>query len=148
VKEFDRAGVLVRTFGADEGLSFPNGVAVDADGRVYVTDSNNGRLLVFAATGEVVAKVGRGAASGSLGLPRGIAVDGQGRVFIVDSSGNGVVVYRALVEGERQPEHLGFYGGHGIEDARFSFPMGVAVDGRGRVYIADTANNRVQVWSY
>ena len=29
-----------------------------------------------------------------------------------------------------------------------AFPMGIAVDGRGRVYIADTANDRVQIWSY
>ena len=44
-----------------EGLIFPNGVAVDKDGRVYVTDSNNGRLLVFDASGALVAKIGRGA---------------------------------------------------------------------------------------
>ena len=127
---------------------FPNGVAVDGDGRVYVTDSNNGRLLVFDAAGTVVAKIGRGGGAGNLGLPRGIVVDGAGRVFVVDTSSQGVSVYRSLAEGDLAPEHLGFFGGHGIADGEFAFPMGIAVDGHGRIYIADTANDRVQVWSY
>ena len=42
---------LIRTIGTTAGLNFPNGVAVDAAGNVYVTDSNNGRLVVFDADG-------------------------------------------------------------------------------------------------
>jgi DNA-binding beta-propeller fold protein YncE len=148
VLEFDPTGVLVQTFGAEDGLQFPNGVAVDPDGRVYVTDSNNGRLLVYEPDGSLVSKIGRGAGAGNLGLPRGIAIDSNGRVFIVDSSGQGVLVYSTLVSGEEQPEHRGFFGGHGVADGQFAFPMGVAVDARGRVYVADTANDRVQVWGY
>lgn len=148
IRKFDPSGVEVATFGAADGLSFPNGLAITADGRLYVTDSNNGRLLVYAKTGELVATVGRGAGKGSLGLPRGVAADGAGRVLVVDSSGNGVNVYRALDDDDTSPEHRGYFGGQGIEDGRFSFPMGIAVDDRGRVYIADTANDRVQVWSY
>jgi DNA-binding beta-propeller fold protein YncE len=148
ILKFDPAGALIQTYGEDEGLLFPNGVAADADGRVYATDSNNGRLFVFEADGTVVGKIGRGSGAGNLGLPRGIAIDSSGRIFIVDSSGQGVLVYAALVAGEEQPEHLGFFGGHGVADGQFAFPMGIAVDGRGRVYIADTANDRVQIWSY
>ena len=47
VLAFDPSGTLIRTIGANAGLSFPNGVAVDKAGYVYVTDGNNGRLLVF-----------------------------------------------------------------------------------------------------
>lgn len=148
ILEFDATGKLVQTFGQGDGLMFPNGVAVDGDGRVYVTDSNNGRLLVFATDGTLLSKLGRGAGAGNLGLPRGIAIDGQGRVLVVDSSGQGVLVYSVLASGEEQPEHLGFFGGHGVADGQFAFPMGVAVDTHGRVYVADTANDRIQVWSY
>ena len=148
VLKFDPTGKLLVTYGEDQGFLFPNGVAVDADGRVYVTDSNNGRLFVFAADGPILARIGRGAGAGNLGLPRGIAIDGQGRAFVVDSSGQGVLVYAVLEPGQEQPEHLGFFGGHGIADGEFAFPMGVAVDTHGRVYIADTANGRIQVWSY
>jgi DNA-binding beta-propeller fold protein YncE len=148
ILEFDPTDKLVQTFGAGEDLNFPNGVAVDTEGLVYVTDSNNGRLLVFGADGALVSKIGRGAGAGNLGLPRGIAIDDQGRVFIVDSSGQGVLVYSSLVAGAEQPEHLGFFGGHGIDNGQFAFPMGIAVDTHGRVYVADTANGRIQVWSY
>ena len=64
---------VVRELGAADGLDFPNGVAVDGNGYVYVTDSNNGRLLVFDANGVLQARVGRGAGAGNLGLPRGVA---------------------------------------------------------------------------
>jgi len=148
ILEFDSTDKLVQTFGQDQGLLFPNGVAVDGDGRVYVTDSNNGRLLVFATDGSPVARIGRGAGAANLGLPRGIAIDGQGRVFVVDSSGQGVLVYGVLATGQEAPEDLGFFGGHGIADGQFAFPMGVAVDTHGRVFVADTANDRIQVWSY
>ena len=145
---FDRAGEPIRTIGADAQLSFPNGIAVDDAGLVYVTDSNNGRLLVFAADGTIKGRIGRGAGEGNLGLPRGLAIDGQGRVFVVDSSGQGVLTYGVLGADQRSPDYIGFFGGHGIADGQFAFPMGAAVDDRGRVYVADTANGRVQVWSY
>ncbi len=71
------AGALIRTIGTTAGFNFPNGVAVDAAGNVYVTDGNNGRLVVFDATDTVIAQVGRGVGEGNLGLPRGVAIDAQ-----------------------------------------------------------------------
>ncbi len=148
VLALDRAGKLVRTVGETEGLSFPNGVAVDAAGYVYVTDSNNGRLLVFDQTGTVVARIGRGVDAGKLGLPRGVAIDGAGRVFVADTTGQVVQVYRGFKAGDRSLESLGSFGTAGIGDGQFAFPNGLAVDGRGRVYVTDSGNDRVQIWSY
>jgi len=148
VVAFDRRGEVVRTIGLDAGLNFPNGVALDDEGNVWVNDSSNGRLLVFGQAGEIVGRIGRGSSSGNLGLPRGLAIDNQGRVFVVDSTGQVVAVYAVLKEGDRRPEFLGFFGGEGRGDGQFAFPMGAAVDDRGRVYVADTSNGRVQVWSY
>ena len=150
VEVIDRGANVVRTFGEANKLAFPNGLAVDKAGRVYVADSNNGRLLVFDQQGSLVAQVGRGAGEGNLGLPRGVAVDDQDRVFIGDATGQGVFVFRAPSgdASNRVLEYIGFFGGQGVADGTFSFPNGVAVDGRGRVYVADTVNDRVQVWSY
>jgi DNA-binding beta-propeller fold protein YncE len=148
VLEIDRAAAVVRTLGENDKLSFPNGVAVDSAGNVYVSDSNNGRLLMYGADGTVRAQIGRGSGQGNLGLPRGLAVDGSGRVLVADSTGQGVFVYRAPAGDERRLQYLGFVGGEGVSDGTFEYPNSVAVDARGRVYVADTFNDRVQIWSY
>jgi DNA-binding beta-propeller fold protein YncE len=144
----DRTAQVVRTLGENEKLNFPNGIAVDGAGNVYVSDSSNGRLLVFDASGTVRAQVGRGTGQGNLGLPRGLAIDGQGHVFVADATGQGVFVYRVPSDESSRPDYLGYFGGEGVADGKFQYPNSVAIDARGRVYVADTFNDRVQIWSY
>ncbi len=148
VHEFGPDGKLIQTIGAQGMFSFPNGVAVDANGLIYVADSNNGRLVVFTPDGKQRAVINRGPRDGDLGLPRGVAIDDQGHLFVVDASAHAVQVYEVLGEADRTPRFIGRFGVQGTLDGAFEFPNGVAVDTRGRVYVADVANNRVQVWTY
>jgi DNA-binding beta-propeller fold protein YncE len=148
VHEFDRDGKLVRDFGSKGVLSFPNGIAIDSTAKVYIADSNNGRLLVFDGQGQQLGLVPRGTAAGALGLPRGVAIDSHDKVYVVDSVGQGVQIYGALKDGEEEPTYLNHFGTEGTVDGAFEFPNGIAVDARGRVYVADWNNSRVQVWSY
>ena len=147
VEVFDPAGALLRTLGSGEGLSFPNGVAVDAAGIVYVTDGDNGRLLAYGPDGSLRARIGRGSASGNLGLPRGVVVS-NGRVYVADSTGQSVFVYGVLKPGESRLDFTGSFGSQGIGDGQFRFPNGIAADGRGRIYVTDSGNDRIQTWSY
>jgi len=148
VKKLDRSGAIVLTIGTQGLLSFPNGIAVDKSGAIYVTDSNNGRLLVFDANGTKLGLVQRGPASGELSLPRGIAIDDQSHVYVVDAVGQGVQVYRPLGQGDQAPKYVNKFGREGTVDGAFEFPNGIAVDARGHVYVADWNNDRIQVWSY
>jgi DNA-binding beta-propeller fold protein YncE len=148
IHEFDRDGKRVRDFGKPGALDFANGIAIDTAGNVYVSDTNDGRLLVYDPNGAEIGVIGRGPAKGELGLPVGIAIDGQGRVFIVDSVTHAVQVYRVLASGERSPAYLTSFGVEGTTDGAFEYPNGIALDGRGRVYVADWNNDRIQVWSY
>lgn len=148
VHEFGSDGTLLRTIGEVGMFNFPNGVAVDPNGYVYVTDSNNGRLVVFDPSGAQRAVVSRGAAQGDLGLPRGTAVDDSGRVYVVDTTAQGVQLYHVIGQADRQPKYIGRFGVQGSTDGAFQYPNGVAVDARARVYVTDWRNNRVQVWTY
>jgi len=148
VHEFAPDGTLVRSIGEPEQFSFPNGIAVDAAGNLYVADSNNGRLVVFDPDGRQRAVVRRGPGVGDLGMPRGTTIDDLGRVYVVDTSGQVVKVYHALSVADDPPAYIGQFGTEGSDDGAFRYPNGVAADGRARIYVADWDNNRVQVWTY
>ena len=145
---FDPSGRLVREFGkegAGQGeFTFPNGIAVAADGRIFVANGNLGRIDMFDNGGNFLASFGRGSGVGSIGLARGLAVDGD-RLYAVDNVGHTVQVFGIVKD---QPSYSFSLGSQGIENGQLLYPNGVAVDITGRVYVADRKNNRVQVWSY
>ena len=148
VHVFGPDGTWLRDLGSAGLFAFPNGIGVDQNGNVYVSDSNNGRLVVFDETGAQLGKIERGSADDELGMPRGVAVDSHGRVYVVDTVRQSVQLFRALQTGETFPAFQTRFGREGTVDGAFEFPNGIAVDGRGRVYVTDWNNDRLQVWSY
>ena len=139
-------GQVERILKSPTSMSFPNGVAVDSKGNVVVTDSNNGRALIFDAQGKVAWTISAGSAPGDLGLPRGAAFDSQGHLDIVDTTDQSVRVYQLKPKGAIN--FLGSFGDQGVGNGLFQYPNGAAADSRAHVYITDRVNNRVQVWSY
>ncbi len=119
----------------------PYGVAVDASGNVYVADTGNSRLQKWAQN----ATEGATFASALAG-PRGVAMDASGNVYVADSDNNRI---RKCVPTRRASSCSTVAGGNaqGSDANQFSNPFGVAVDGLGNVYVADTDNSRVQIWS-
>jgi DNA-binding beta-propeller fold protein YncE len=148
VHEFGPDGKLIRDIGATSGLASPSGIAEDANGNVYVTDTTNGRLLVFSPTGDLLGKVSRGVAEGNLGMPVGVALDDKNQILVVDSAGSTVQIYAPIQSGAASPVFVDKFGQHGTGDGQFLYPNGMRLDGQGRIYVADYANNRLQVWSY
>lgn len=147
VKVFDDEGRLVQLIGrrgeSSGEFNYPTHVAF-ARGELYVTDTLNSRVQVFAAGGEVLdRKFGaRGLYVGNLVRPKGVAVDNEGHVYVVES------YYDHLLVFDRQGEYLLPIGGTGQETGRFFLPAGVWVDGRNRVYVADMFNGRVMVFQF
>jgi DNA-binding beta-propeller fold protein YncE len=148
ILEFGPGGALVRSMGAPGQLSFPNGIVVDTNGKIEVSDSNNGRLVIFDAAGKMLAAISRGVGEGDLGLPRGAAVDDGGRLYIADTSDHMVRVYSVGNSKTPTPAYIGSFGGEGQGDGTFEYPNGVATDTRAHIYVTDRENNRVQVWGY
>ena len=78
---------------------FPEGIAVDGSGNVYVTDQQNHRVQVFNSSGEFLRKWGSfGSGDGQFDFPRGIAVDISGNVYVTNSRDNRVQVFSSSGE--------------------------------------------------
>ena len=70
-------------------------------------------------------------------------------MYVADSTGQGVFVYATLQAGRAAASSTSASSvDEGIGNGTFQYPNGIAVDGRGRIYVADSGNDRVQVWSY
>jgi DNA-binding beta-propeller fold protein YncE len=147
VLAFGPDGTLVRSLGSPGQLNFPNGIVVDSHGNIEVSDSNNGRLVIFDAAGKLIGAINRGIGDGDLGLPRGAAVDDAGRLFVADTTDHMVRVY-SIGKSTATPAYIGSFGGEGQLDGTFEYPNGVATDARAHIYVTDRENNRVQVWGY
>jgi DNA-binding beta-propeller fold protein YncE len=153
----DPEGKFKLTFGSqgeEPGqFSFPNGVAVDSEGRILVADGNNGRMQAFDKDGKFLFVISRGMSPGDLSIPRGIAIDSDNRLLIADTSRGAVQVYRLTeswdADGQDAPlKYLGAFNGDAGSGVSFQFPNGLALDGRGQIYVTDRANGRVQIWRY
>lgn len=120
-------------------LALPVGVAVYADGTVFVSDAKQKRVFGYDADGNLKIALGK---KDEFKNPAGLAVNNTlGRLYIVDSYGHMVHVYST------KGEPLFTFGKRGDQDGEFNFPSNAVVDRRnGDVYIVDTQNFRVQVF--
>ena len=75
----------------------PPGIAVDAAGNVYVVDSENNRVQVFAPNGRFLAKWGtRGDGPGEFSQPTAIAIGCEGDAYVADTNNNRVQRFDAV----------------------------------------------------
>lgn len=144
---FAHDGTLRSVLGKGE-LNYPNAIVAGPDGGIYVSDSNNGRVVAIDKAGTVATLIARGVGDGDLGLPRGLAVDDQGRLFVADTTDHMVRLFTLGSTPTEHPSYVASFGDEGHDDGKFTFPNGVATDTRGRVYVADRENNRIEVWGY
>jgi len=135
------------------------GVAVDANGNIYIADQYNERVRkITASTNKISTIAGRNgtgyngdgilADSAKLNNPAAVAVDDSGNVYIADKLNNRVREIRAVTGLIRTLAGTGSagYNGDGIIDttAKLYYPSGLAVDASGNVYIADQYNSRIR----
>jgi NHL repeat len=147
-------------------LDHPQGAAVNAQGDVFIADTYNNRIVEVTARGQIIAVAGDGvagysgdgrlAAFAELNQPNGVALDAQGNLYIADSANN--VIRRVdaktgiitTVAGDFAADKanggLGGFSGDGgpATSAQLNDPQGVAVDGAGDLFIADTFDNAIR----
>jgi len=147
----DNGPATAAQFGGDPDDGGPSGIAVDSTGNVYIADTFNGRIRKV--SNGVITTVAGGDTATQLTDPTLIAVDSAGALYISDPSistgflgdrlrkvANGV---STTIAGNG---YLSYSGDNGpAANAQFYQPRGVAFDSAGRMYIADTQNNRVRM---
>ncbi len=135
------------------------GVAVDSHGNIYIADTNNNRVRkVDATTGVITTVAGTGssgyygnnlpATSAWLSAPRGIALDSAGNIYIADTNNyriRKVNVTTGVITAVAGSGAYGYFGDNGSATSTgLASPRGLAVDGSGNIYIADTNDNRIR----
>ncbi|MFZ1077995.1 MAG: HYR domain-containing protein [Nitrosotalea sp.] len=119
-------------------FAFPQGIATDPSGNVYVTDLGNRRVQEFDNNGNFLSTWGiKGSGNGTFEEPEGIAVGG-GSVYVVDNELNMVQKF------DMSGHFITQWGSRGSSNGQFLLPQGVAVDSNGNIYVADTGNSRVE----
>jgi len=174
VRRIDSGGIITTVAGSEGGLAgdgelaikaqlnLPMAVAVDTEGRIYISDAGNSRIRRVNADGKIETVAGFGGGSGIAGSgfagdggrparakifsPADLEIGPAGSWYIADSGNNRIRIVReetiSTVAGKGSPDFSGD-GGSAIE-AAFKAPQKIALHPDGSIFVADRANRRVR----
>lgn len=121
----------------------PSGLAVDAEGNLYVCDTLNNRIEVFDADGKFISTYGKnGDGPGYFARPKGIAIDSDGHIWVADGVQDRVQVFN------NEWQRLISFGGHGLLPGQFQGLVGITIDKNNRVFTSEIFPGRVQQFRY
>src|SRR3979411_2100345 len=156
--EFDRTGKYVREIGEGlYGFAFAHAVRVDPQDNIWAVDEGTNMVIKFNPQGRVVMLLGRRpesvegikatAASEppaqpyTFNRPTDVAWDPAGNIFVSDGYGNSRVA-----KYDKMGKFIKSWGQRGTAPGQFNTVHSLQVDAQGMVYVADRANNRIQVF--
>ncbi|WP_156722289.1 NHL repeat-containing protein [Streptomyces apocyni] len=136
-------------------LNHVRGVASDAEGNLYIADTNNHRVRKVTPDGRITTIAGDGnagwtgdgqATSSRLYHPWGVAVDAEGAVFIADAYNHRIrkVTPDGRITTIAGDGNAGWTGDGQARSARLNYPFSVALDNAGNVYVTDRNNHRIR----
>ncbi|MHB8241068.1 MAG: RHS repeat-associated core domain-containing protein [Solirubrobacteraceae bacterium] len=162
VTELNSAGAFVRELGGTgPGVGFlnnPNDIAIDSKGNTWIADTGNNRIEKFSSKVEPATVFGTlGSGAGQVKEPKGDAVSAAGTIFVSDTGNNRIDKF---TEGGVFIEAFGFgvadgqskletcktmcrKGLAGSENGQLNDPRGLALSAAGNLWVADSANNRL-----
>lgn len=140
VQKFTREGELLLEFGrfgtGTGEFQRPSGLAW-REGRIYVTDAINNRVVIFSDTGQYVGLLGPPAKPLIFSFPYDVTLDRDGTLLVIEYGAGRLS--RVSADGR----WLGQLGRNGSERGEFATPWGLTIDSQGRIHVADTKNRRI-----
>ena len=152
ILKYDSSGRLLASWGAGMFV-FPHGATVDRDGNLWVTDARGEggkghQVVKFDRDGKVIMTLGKAGVSGGgpdlFDQPTDIVVSPAGDIFVTDSHRNGK--NNRVVRFTKDGTYVGEFGRKGSGRGEFSEPHTIAIDSRGRLFVGDRENNRIQIF--
>jgi DNA-binding beta-propeller fold protein YncE len=150
VIEFDQAGNPLRHFGA--GLfDTPHGIYVDKDGSVWVTDGQIHQVIKFSPDGKVLMTLGKRGQGGEgtdvFAAPTNVIVLANGDVLVQDGHDNCKCTNFRIMRFNKDGTFIKQWGKKGSEPGEFGGLHGLALDSKGRLFIVDRTNNRIEIFT-
>jgi len=152
ILEFDPSGKLLTSFGTDMFVQ-AHGLAIDSQGNIWVSDAQGKdgkgqQVFKFSRDGKVLMTLGKAGVAGegpdTFNGPTDVVVAKNGDIFVADGhdpDSNGRVV-----KFSKDGKFIKAWGKHGAGPGEFSTPHSIAMDSRGRLYVADRSNSRIQIF--
>ena len=133
---------------ASNQLAYPNDIALDTLGNIYISDKSNHRIQKWAPGATVGVTVaggnGKGSAANQLDDPNGIVLDKSGNIYIVDQGNHRVQKWAA---GATEGVTVAGGNGKGSASNQLNEPQGITLDTSGNLYVVDRYNHRIQKWA-
>jgi streptogramin lyase len=152
VLKFDSSGNLVKSFGAGM-IVRPHGLFIDKNNDVWVTDGDaeNGKgdqVFEFSQDGKVLLTLGKAGIAGdgpdAFNKPSDVLVAPNGDIFVADGHGPGSNA--RIVKFSADGKFIKAWGKEGTGPGEFNNPHSLAMDSKGRLFVADRGNSRIQIF--
>jgi DNA-binding beta-propeller fold protein YncE len=150
VFEFDKSGKMLKNFGSGLFI-FPHGIYIDKHDNVWIADELADIVVEFSPEGKTLMTLGHKGVAGSgedgFNQPNSVAIAPNGDIFVAEGHnerrGEGAA---DILKFSKDGKFIKRWGGHGSGPGQLEMPHSLTFDTKGRLFVADRMNNRVEIF--